>query len=385
MGIDASAMLIAKKHGYENYVSSLLSALTGLGEELGDLELVFYFHAGNPLADRQLLSTILPAFTRYRCRVYPYGRLFGLFLPLIARIDRLKLLHLPVYAWRGGFHCPVLVTVHDTCGARLSSTPGKSTTMALGQHHRQTTRLLRLSSAVVTVSHSVRRDLETFYDYPAKEVAVVYHGIDEFFFPDNDAAGQVQSKYDLSQAYILVVNAVQVRKNHRRLLQAYQWLLADTSVDVQLVLVGRRGPGSRAIVRDIECFEPAGAVRYLDYVRREELRGLYTGAKLVVNPSLCEGFGLPLLEAMACGTPLAVSDATSFPEVAGDAAAYFDPYDVGDMAHTIHAALTDERLRTELKEAGKKRVAEFSWRRSATQMAEIYRRLGQRSIDGSEY
>jgi glycosyltransferase involved in cell wall biosynthesis len=370
IGIDASAMLVARKNGYEYYVQALVLAMAALPESaLKDLDLILYFHAGNPLADAELLKTFLPKLERFTCRVYRPQRLFSMVLPLLAWSDRLDWLHLPVHPWARWYPCPVGVTLHDVCGMHLARCYEDDRLLNGEENVR---RQLDLASAYIAVSESTRQDIRKFFGVPVERIYVAHHGVDSFFYPSVSDAERVKQKYGLRD-YILTVNALQVNKNHERLLQAYNKLRRERQVDMPLVLVGRGGIGGEDIQEAINRFEPNGAVRYLNYVPREDLRGLYSGATLVVNPSLCEGFGLPILESMACGAPVALSSTTSFPEVGGDVALYFDPLDVDTIAETLWQGLSNFTLREDLRHRGQAHVAQFSWEHAALATISAYR------------
>jgi glycosyltransferase involved in cell wall biosynthesis len=361
-------MLIAQKNGYENYVTSLLLSLAEL-EELHDLEVILYFNAGNPLADPALVGEFLPQFDRFSCRVYRFRHLFGRVLPLMAWVDRLDVLHLPVYLWSRWYPCPVIVTVHDTCGARLSA---QGIPSGLEAHVGLIEDQLSLASACLTVSESTKRDLMRFYGVPADQISVVHHGTDPFFRPSPGEAREVKVKYGLDR-YVLCVNALQTHKNHSRLLTAFARLQEERDFPHELVLVGRDGLGAEHIHALLADDDLSESVRHLGYVPRDDLRGLYSGADLVVNSSLCEGFGLPLLEAMACDAVVAASDATSFPEVGGDALLYFDPLSVESIGEALWRGLSDRELRRALVERSQIRVKTFSWESAARSTLEAYR------------
>lgn len=374
IGIDASAMLVARKNGYEYYVQALVLALAGLPEDaLQGLELVFYFHAGNPLADVELTKAFLPKLRQFTCRIYRPQRLFSIFLPLLARFDRLDWLHLPVHPWASWYPCPVGVTLHDVCGMRLARYYGDD---SLLQNEHYIRRQLDVASAYIAVSESTRQDVSALYGIPIDQIHVAHHGVDPFFYPSVADAERVKQRYGLVD-YILDVNALQINKNHERLLQAYAKLRRERQVDIPLVLVGRGGIGAKRVHEILESFEPKMAVRYLNYVPREDLRGLYTGATVVVNPSLCEGFGLPVLEAMACGAPVALSSTTSLPEVGGNAALYFNPLDVEAITDTLWQLLATPTSREDLRLRGQTHAAQFSWEQAARTTLAAYRRWAQ--------
>jgi glycosyltransferase involved in cell wall biosynthesis len=177
----------------------------------------------------------------------------------------------------------------------------------------------------------------------------------------------------LQQPFVLTVGNQQPRKNLGRLLQAWKMLAAaGRDGGSRLVIAG----GHRGRRDDLAALAAALGVRdrvqFLGYVPHEHVPALYAAAAAFVFPSLYEGFGLPLLEAMACGTPVVSSNATSLPEVAGDAAVYFEPIDVSGMVSTIGAVLQDATLRAELRERGLQRAARFSWKACAKAAVAVY-------------
>ena len=373
IGIDASAMLVARKNGYEYYVQALILAMAALpAEAFENLDLIFYFHVGNPLADPTLLKDILPCLDRFKYRTYQPKRLFSVFLPLLAGLDRLDWLHLPVHTWGSKYPCHIGVTLHDVCGTHLAQYCGDT---SLLQHENVIKRQVKIASGYIAVSENTRQDVMAFYGVPGEQIYVVHHGVDPFFFPSTTDAERVKQKYELDD-YILNVNALQVNKNHERLLLAYAKLRRERQITAPLVLVGRGGIGVERIQEALENFEPTTAVRYLNYVPREDLRGLYSGATLVVNPSLCEGFGLPVLEAMACGAPVVLSATTSLPEVGGDAALYFDPLNIDAISEILWQGLSSPALREDLRLRGQTRAAQFSWEQSARATLNVYRHWG---------
>lgn len=367
MGVDASAMLIGRKNGYENYVQAMLWEMTEPEVVPDDIELVFYFYAGNRLADPSLLSQILPRFQRFRHRVYRPSHLFGRVLPLFAAVDQLDYLHLPVHLWSNWYPCPVGITFHDACGARLLP---ESPSEGLETHERQVRKAIAVASAYVAVSEYSKRDLVDLYGVPAHAVSVAHHGSDPFFYPSAEDAQRARQTYNLDK-YLLTVGALQTNKNHERLVEAYVRLRRERNIPHELILVGRDGHGANRILDAIGRAEEP--VRRLGFVSREDLRGLYSAADLVVCPSLCEGFGLTLLEAMQCGAVVAASHATSLPEVGGDAAVWFNPCDIDSMMSAIWRGLTDRELRTNLLERGAVRAGQFSWRQAALDTIAVYR------------
>jgi glycosyltransferase involved in cell wall biosynthesis len=221
--------------------------------------------------------------------------------------------------------------------------------------------VLRTSHVVVADSQFTRRDVIDHYGVPSTRIRVIYPGYEPAFFsPNGDGPMPGRSE----APYFLYVGNLLPHKNLLRLLDATAMVRRRRSC--RLVI---RGEGRRAYVRALR--ERVGTlgledvVTFLGYVNERSLRNLYTGATCLVLPSLGEGFGLTVLEAMACGTPVVAASGSSLPEVAGDAALMVDPYDSVSLAEAMYRVLTDEGLRKGLRERGLKRAPSFSWRSTA--------------------
>ena len=229
---------------------------------------------------------------------------------------------------------------------------------------------IRRASHLIVPSHHTKGDLISYLKIPEDRISVIYNGLDHNVFKPVSA----QTGYE---PYILYVGSERPRKNLGRLLEAFA-LLKKEFPELKLVKVGSRGRSeryrrntlSRAISLGI-----AEDVVFVDHVSDEELAGYYSAAALLVYPSLYEGFGLPPLEAMACGCPVVASNTSSLPEVIGDAGIMVDPCDVPALAQAMRRVLSDSRLRGELVEKGLKRAQRFSWDRAAEQTWEVYRKV----------
>jgi glycosyltransferase involved in cell wall biosynthesis len=209
---------------------------------------------------------------------------------------------------------------------------------------------------------------------------VIACGIDPQFKPvaDEDVRQGVLARYGIDRPYLLYVGGINARKNIARLFEAYAQVRA-THPDVILVVAGKRQWQTGEIDAAFRRFNLEDQVHFTGYVDDRDLPALYSAAELFVFPSLYEGFGLPPLEAMACGTPVVTSNASSLPEVVGDAALTVDPYDVDGLAAAIKHALTDEDLRVELRRRGVARAAQFTWQRAARETLAVYAQVLERA------
>jgi glycosyltransferase involved in cell wall biosynthesis len=184
----------------------------------------------------------------------------------------------------------------------------------------------------------------------------------------------LQDKYELPEEFLLFVGAVEPRKNLPGLLDALK-ILEQRYGRIPLLIIGRKGSDYHNLQACIKRNGLDSSVRVLDYLPDEDVQGIYGLSTLFVFPSLCEGFGFPLLEAMASGVPIAASQAAALPEIAGDAALYFDPASPESIAEALRTGLEDGDVRRRLVERGRVRIQEFDWERSAHETLGFYREL----------
>lgn len=225
-------------------------------------------------------------------------------------------------------------------------------------------RLARTARIVLTVSEHSRRSIIRRFGLPEESVIAIPDGVNlRHFHPCDPSA--VRAKYELAGQYVLFVGSIDPRKNLERLLQA--WIRLADFKNIELVIVGSPG----RIFRPVSMGGSTRRTRFLGYVPDEDLPGLYSGATFFIMPSLFEGFGLTVLEAMACGAPVITSYAGALPEVAGDAAVQVDPTSVEGMAEAMRTLLMDEGLRYRLGKKGMARAGLFPWEGSAQRIWEV--------------
>ncbi len=228
-------------------------------------------------------------------------------------------------------------------------------------------RLARTARNVLTVSEHSRQSLIRRFGLPEEKVTAVYNGVNLRQFHPCDPA-PVRAKYELGERYILFVGSLEPRKNLERLLQA--WVRLSDIRNLELVIAGSRADA----FRPVSLSGSSRRTRFLGYVPEEDLPALYAGATFFIMPSLFEGFGLSVLEAMACGAPVITSHAGALPEVVGDAALQVDPTSVEGMAEVMRTLLAHEDLRSDLRHKGLERACKFSWERSAAQIWDVLSR-----------
>ncbi len=264
---------------------------------------------------------------------------------------------------------PTVLTVHDLIFRRFPA------------HHKRLNRwylnltlplYCRRAKHIIAVSECTRRDLAAAYRLPPAKITVVSEAAAPHFCPQPpEMVAAVRARYGLPERYLIFVSTIEPRKNLARLLTAFEALRADGLSD-GLVIVGRRGWLYDDFFARLERSPARDRVIFPGYVPDADLPPLYAGAQACVFPSLYEGFGLPVLEAMACGTPVATSSTSSIPEVGGDAALYFDPADVEQITETTRRLLRDPALGEEMRARGLAQAARFSWARAARETRAVY-------------
>ena len=366
IGIDAHA-IGAQQGGNETYIRNLITSLAEIDQE--NQYTLYFNRAGAARAwegrYQNFAVRLLPPPT-------PFVRV-PVALSYELRRRPVDLLHVQFTA-PPFCPVPVVATIHDLAFEHLPETFTRRGRMQL----RLTVRWTAARAArIATVSEFSRDDLIRTYGLAPEKVAVTLNGVEPHFTTrpraDGEAAG-IRRRFGISRDYFLAVGSLQPRKNLIRLLRAYQTVREEWGSDPpQLVLVGRPLWLYREIFSEIERQPWAADVIATGYVEDEELAALYRAARVFVYPSLFEGFGLPPLEAMACGAPVVTSRVSSLPEVTGEAALLIDPYCVGEIAAAMIAAGRDDKLRARLRAAGPERARLFSWRAAAERTLALYR------------
>lgn len=234
---------------------------------------------------------------------------------------------------------------------------------------------VRRASHIITISQCSKDDLVRLYGTPPEKISVVYEAAAPHFKPQKPKrVTKVLARYYLPERYLVTVGTIEPRKNLARLVEALSILRRDDP-DLALVVVGSKGWLYDGFYEAIERFGQRQAVFLPGYMPDEDLPAVYAGAAAAVTASLYEGFGLPVLEAMASGTPVACSATSSLGEIAGDAAMTFDPGNAEIIAWVLRRLLADVALREALRKKGLARAAEFSWTRTAHETWEVYQKV----------
>jgi glycosyltransferase involved in cell wall biosynthesis len=369
VGVDASRTTVARRTGTENYALNLIRALLA---RRGEYRYRLYFR-------NRPATGLFPASDAVEQRVIPFPRLWThvrLSWEMIRQPP--DLLFVPAHVLPLVHPRRSLVTVHDL-GYRH-----------FPQAHRPLDRLYldlstrwnaRAATCVLADSEATKADLIREYGTPADKIAVVYPGRDESLRRVQDPAliAAVKGKYGVAGDYVLYVGTLHPRKNLIRLIEAFSTFNSQLAIgnsqfatqNLQLVIAGRKGWLYDEIFTRVRDLSLGGRVVFTGYVADADLPALLSGAWLFAFPSLYEGFGFPVLEAMSCGVPVVCSNCSSLPEVAGDAALLVDPLDVMALSEAMAHLLADESLREDLVARGYEQARRFSWERAARQVLGI--------------
>jgi glycosyltransferase involved in cell wall biosynthesis len=300
----------------------------------------------------------------------PFRRL-GLDLPMKLRVDKPDLLHVQ---YTSPLACPVplVVSVHDVS---YLEHPQYFTRFRSNQLRFTVKRTVEAAARILTPSEFSRRAILRHYKLDERKVVVVPNAVSSSFRPveRESAAAVVEEKFGISGPFVLTVGDLQPRKNHLGLLHAFEETLRQhPHLPHRLVFVGKETWYSKELHRAVQRSSVAGRVDFTGFVEDPDLLQFYGACDLFVFPSFYEGFGLPILEAMACGRAVACSSATAMPEVANAAGILFDPYSVPEMARAIGDVLLDEEMRFRLERLGTNRAASFTWERAAQRTLDVY-------------
>jgi glycosyltransferase involved in cell wall biosynthesis len=364
IAIDATS-LPPRLLGAANYILSLTRALDDLSTEVHMTVIVQEPHRARFAGLRRLQVAHVP-------RMSPLARILWeqVRLPGLCRRLGTDLLHSPHYTMPLTHPCGSVVTFHDMTFFRTPE-------VHLGYKRLFFRSMIRLSArradALVVPSESTARDLEGVCPQATAKTRLIPLGVSDMFRPADkvERAQAVCARYGLPDEYLLYVGNLEPRKNLPVLLRAYARLARERPAPV-LVLAGPRGWKDAPLFATIRDLDLEGRLVFPGYIPQDDLPAVYSRATAFIYPSLYEGFGLPVLEAMACGTPVITSNVSSMPEVTGDAGVLVPPHDVEALAGAIERLLGDAELRQDLSRRGMARAREFTWRRAAEATLGVY-------------
>lgn len=362
IAIDAST--ISTQGGPRTYVLGLLEALLKLDRE--NSYTVFYndpSHLGRFPRAREI---VLPGTTPL-ARLWREHRL----LPAACRRERIDLLHCPKSAVPFRSPCPVVVTLHDLIPLKHPETEKFAARL---YWRLQIPIAARRSDFIITDSEHARSEIMADFSVEPGRIRAIMLGFDPAMTEKRDSTARegILAQYDLPDDYILYVGTIQPRKNLATLIEAFHLLKQQRDIPHKLVIVGRKGWLYDQLFTRISELGLDGEIRFTGFVPDQELPYIYDRASVFVYLSLFEGFGLPPLEAMACGVPVITSNTTSLPEVVGSAGITVPPLDVVQVSQALHRVLRDDALRTAMKHKGLERARLFSWENAARETLQVY-------------
>lgn len=328
-----------------------------------------------PVKNLECFSVILPeGFDEEGCKdlnpIFSKAPIYSFYeqLDILRKVVNVKhsLLHIPHYNIPILYKGRMLVTVHDLIHFKFPQLlPNKAALIYSGFMFRH---ICNKVEKIIAVSQNTKRDLMEMLDIPECKIQVIYNGLTKRRYDeaDSDSMAGTLKKFGIFKMYLLYVGNVRSHKNIERLFQAFK-IIKDKNYDIQLVITG-------AVKESYNSQTPEDVI-FTGYVNNEDLNCLYCGAEIFVFPSLYEGFGYPPLEAMQHDVPVVCSNSSSLPEVVGDAALMFDPYDIEDMANKIINVMTDNTLKDSLKIKGREQIKKFDIVEFEKQMTSLYRSM----------
>ncbi len=294
------------------------------------------------------------------------------FLRLLLK-EKLDLMHFTHFNAPIFYRRPTIVTIHDLI---ISFFPGKKySPLKRLAYHIVINCVAKHAKKIIAVSENTKRDIVKHLHIDPKKIEMIYEGVgNEFCKAENkEITNLTLKKYGISKPFLLYTGVHRGHKNLTGLIKTFKILIDKYDLRYQLLITGKKDPYYPEIYRAAEHPDIKQNIIFTDIVPEEDLITLYSAAALYVHPSFYEGFGFCPLEAMACGTPVAVSHTSSLPEICGKKnAIFFDPHDTTDMAHQIHKGLTNESLRKKLIKNGFERVKDFNWDEVAAKTLELY-------------
>jgi glycosyltransferase involved in cell wall biosynthesis len=373
IGIEVQRLFRKEKFGIE---TSALQLVKKLQQQYPECKFVVY-------AKDDLDKNCLQQTENLKVRTIK-GKLFfdfeQIFLPAAARTDRINILHCTGNTAPFISPVPVVQTLHDVIF--MDPISGQdSLYQQWGNYYRRfmVPLVTRKSQIVITVSNYEKQRILNRVKVDEKKIRVIYNGIDEervrVMKDTKEGNPSVQRKYHLPEKFILFLGNTSARKNALRVIEAYTIYASKTPAPLPIVTSGLSKQFVSDYLAKLQQQDKLKLFISTGYIDDQDLPGIYNLSRLFLYPSLSEGFGMPLVEAMACGTPVITSNVSSLPEIAGDAALLVDPSKTSSIADAILTMLTNDELRTEKTMAGLKNAERFSWAKTAGQVYEVYEQI----------
>ena len=380
IGIDARAILNPEKvapTGVANYVWQLVKNLLEIDKE-NQYILFFDFKVRDKDVKRFTQPNVKIKFFPFsdykKYMPAAYSEILG--MATFAR-EKMDVLHTtsPLYRVPATYRGKIVTTFYDFAPYRVPELFPRLSNAKLKTLYSFAA---KKSDRIITVSQSTKKDAREFLGYPAEKITTIHNGIDKRFFEQDEySKDDVKKGYGILGKYILFLGTLEPRKNLSRVLDAFARFKRDykNNFDYQLVVAGKRGWLMEEYFQQAKDLGIEDEVVFTGYVGGDELKPLYTNAEFFVMPSLYEGFGQTIVEAMACGAPCLVSKVSSIPEIAGEAAYFVDPHDTDGIAKGMAELAGNPELRKSLSASGVKQAKKFSWEKCARETLEVYKNV----------
>ena len=372
IGIDVRPLSIYdSKAGLYQYTYNLVSSLLSIDSHNEYTLLSGYYRGRGFRGDRRIKSKFV--------RRFP-GRLTNFILercnvPIEFMMGNLNIFHGPCFFIPNHFRCKSIVTIHDMMTFKYPEFLEREETV---YYTNRINISVKRADAIITVSNFTKNEIMELLNISEERIRVIYNGIAPTFRPikEKEAIEQIKAKYGISGPYLLFVGNIERKKNIEKLIYACTELRNSSMYKYPLLVVGKKSWYFKTVWEVVQQLHAEDCSIFTDVAADDDLPYLYSGAELFILPSLFEGFGIPIIEAMACGIPVVASNRTSIPEIAGDAAILVDPLNADEMAGAMYNVLSNTMLKRQLVEKGIKRAKEFSWEKAARETLKLYQELG---------
>lgn len=374
LAIDATPLLLPKT-GIGNYTFHLIQTL---GSSNYPIELNLFYGWKWSREVKQAPDPNFNAAVKIFKRGVPKAHMVGAFL-------KQQVFNYGVKKWKPDvlhgtnyiapkFEGPTVITVHDLSCLRYPETLPADRLAWLNKYLLKS---IEGAVKIITVSEFIKKEIMSCFSVLGEKVVVTYNGVDSVYrILDEHELEKKLKPFGLYQnRYILNVSTIEPRKNLEMLIHAYSRLPKRIREQYPLVLAGMRGWKESSLMNHIEPLEQNGQIRVLGYVPQQALPALYGGARVFAYPSFYEGFGMPVIEAMACGTPVIASDCSSLPEVVGDSGILLNPHDSNEWKESMVEIISDDDKCEDMKAHGLERVKQFSWEETAKKTCQVYRQV----------
>lgn len=373
IALDARGANWYKGTGIGTYTENLMKNLITSDDSN---KYTFYWSGENYLQYKKSNTSIQMASKRYHRFFEEY------YFPNDIKKNNIDIYHIP----QNGIglsekqNCLKVVTIHDLIPYIMPETVGKG---YLLKFLKDMPTIIEMADAIITVSEYSKKDILKFFPIDPDKIFVTPLSANENYKPlnKNMCKQYLYNKYKIDAPFILYIGGFSPRKNVQSLIKAYEMLMKEENIDTKLVICGAKKDELEKIINISNKSKVSSKIIFTDYVPDEDLPIFYNCSEIFVYPSLYEGFGLPPLEAMSCGTPVITSNTSSIPEVTKDSALLLNPYDTELLANSIYKLLTNNELKLNLSQKGFMRSLSFSWEKTAKKTLKVYEKIYENSLN----